>query len=179
MGKSRSSMETVPEWELNETTVYHRTNPKKVIENFGTEDEPNNMEVWEYDEEQMEYEKYVKIIDADLRAVKQDNETTKGALDTLMQVVMVGTPIQANDEHTPTLFRVAEEIDNTKQKGADGTMAMYMAKRIVDLEEQKEGAGKDYYRLYLSSKLWGVYKDEVDLLLADMGHADLIVDLTV
>lgn len=102
----------------------------------------------------------------------KDLETTKGAIDTLMQVVMMSS--------TPMMLS-ADLVSDDKinlQKGADSSMAAYIAKRVIDLEAQQEGAGKAYYKLYLSSELWGAYKEEVDRILADLGHADLIMDLS-
>lgn len=157
-------------------TVYVRENIKQIEVNQGTEEEPRMVKMWQYDEKQYTFEEYVVELDTTTKAIKQDNETTKGALDTLMQVVMTGTPVVASDEPTPALMAV-EGIDNTKQKGADNIMAAYIAKRVIDLEAQQEGAGKAYYKLYLSSALWGTYKEDIDFILADLGRADLIVEL--
>lgn len=51
----RGSQETVPQTEINKYgTVYVRSNIKKVQRNIGTEEEPQMIDEWEYDEVQMD-----------------------------------------------------------------------------------------------------------------------------
>lgn len=66
------------------------------------------------------------------------------------------------------------DIKNTIEgKGVIG-MAGYIAMRVVELEEGKAGAGKEHYRKCMTHPVWKRYKEDVDLILSDLGHADLI-----
>lgn len=66
------------------------------------------------------------------------------------------------------------DIKNTIEgKGVTG-MAGYIAMRVVELEEVKAGAGKEHYRKCMTHPVWKKFKDDVDLILSDLGHSDLI-----
>lgn len=66
------------------------------------------------------------------------------------------------------------DIKNTIEgKGVIG-MAGYIAMRVVELEEGKAGAGKEHYRKCMTHPVWKKYKADVDLILSDLGHSDLI-----
>lgn len=64
-------------------------------------------------------------------------------------------------------------INKLTDKGVTG-MAGYIAMRVVELEEGKEGAGKEHYRKCMTHPVWKKYKADVDLILSDLGHSDLI-----
>lgn len=66
------------------------------------------------------------------------------------------------------------DIKNTIEgKGVIG-MAGYIAMRVVELEEGKAGAGKEHYRKCMTHPVWKKFKADVDLILSDLGHSDLI-----
>lgn len=64
-------------------------------------------------------------------------------------------------------------IKNIENKGVIG-MAGYIAMRVIELEEAKAGAGKEHYKKCMSRSTWKKFKEDVDLILSDLGHADLI-----
>lgn len=64
-------------------------------------------------------------------------------------------------------------IKNIENKGVIG-MAGYIAMRVIELEEAKVGAGKEHYRKCMTHPVWKKFKDDVDLILSDLGKADLI-----
>ena len=66
-------------------------------------------------------------------------------------------------------------INKLKEKGVIG-MAGYIAMRVVELEEVREGAGKEHYRKCMTHPVWKKYKEDVDLILSDLGKSDLIDD---
>ena len=64
-------------------------------------------------------------------------------------------------------------INKLKEKGVIG-MAGYIAMRVVELEEVRDGAGKEHYRKCMTHPVWKKYKEDVDLILSDLGKSDLI-----
>ena len=64
-------------------------------------------------------------------------------------------------------------INKLKEKGVIG-MAGYIAMRVVELEEVRDGAGKEHYRKCMKHPVWKKYKEDVDLILSDLGKSDLI-----
>ena len=53
-------------------------------------------------------------------------------------------------------------------------MAGYIAMRVVELEEGQVGAGKEHYKKCMTHPVWKKYKEDVDIILSDLGKADLI-----
>lgn len=67
----------------------------------------------------------------------------------------------------------SNDINKSKEGGVTG-MAGYIAMRVVELEEGQVGAGKEHYKKCMTHPVWKKYKEDVDIILSDLGKADLI-----